>query len=414
MVIPKKGCLLMGLPPEILSLIVNFLSATRCLWALLQVCKLFQELASPSYFCLIGLEVSQADGWVKINDANCSGLLLWRHLSSFISPKFFWFSGSHSTMDRSFQIMCQFFASLMELQVIPHVNLCFIQGPAKVTPTLLLLLESVVASGCQQLACHVTSRAPIGFSASGNLSTLDITLLLMFKPASIPFMLYLLQNSPLTHLCITQITLNTMQWSSLLRQISLPHLVFLELDMDCPASELASFLASFSRYGSPLVHLGSPQRTSPSVSLPHLTELIGSPASLLPLLHQISVSSYFRRLTVRLDELSSDHSFFSSVLSSTGYFTSLPMLNILLSPWVDSEQEDNRLATCLAYPEFDTWTSTTEVLNLRSYSHTSALVCCYAVNPSVLIVHADTVQLLATCIFSPLLSTNSHRYYPVQ
>ena len=316
--------------------------------------------------------------------------------------------------------------------MIPHVNLCFIQGPAKVTPTLLLLLESVVASGCQQLACHglplqheilwVTSRAPIGFNASGNLSTLDITLLLMFKPASIPFTLYLLQNSPLTHLCITQITLNTVQWSSLLRQISLPHLVFLELDMDCPASELASFLAchqliswlAFSRYGSPPVCLGSPQRTSPSVFLPHLTELIGSPASLLPLLHQISVSSHFRCLTVRLDELSSDQSSFSSVLSSTGYFTSLPMLNILLSPWVDSEQEDNRLATCLAYPEFDTWTSTTEVLNLRSYSHTSALVCCYAVNPSVLIVHADTVQLLAMCIFSPLLSTNSHQYYPVQ
>ena len=255
MVIPEKGCLLMHLPPELLFLIINFLPAARCLQALSQVCKLFQELASPSYFHLIGLEVSRADGWVKINDTNCSGLLLWRRLSSFISPKFFWFSGSCSTMDRSFQIMHQFFTSLMELQAIPHVNLCFIRGPAKATPTLELLLESVVASGCQQLACHglplrheilrVTSRAPIGFSASGNLSTLDITSSLMFKPASIPFTLYLLQNSPLTCLCITQITLNTTQWSSLLCQISLPHLVFLflELDMDCPALELASFLA---------------------------------------------------------------------------------------------------------------------------------------------------------------------------
>ena len=89
------------------------------------------------------------------------------------------------------------------------------------------------------------------------------------------------------------------------------------------------------------------------------------------------------------------------------------MLDILLPPQVDSEQEDNRLATCLAYPEFDTQTSTTEVLNLRSYSHTSALVHCYTVNPAVLIVHADAVQLLATCISSPLLSTNSHQYYPV-
>ena len=251
-------------------------------------------------------------------------------------------------------------------------------------------------SGCQQLACYglplqhkilqVTSRALICSGVSGNLSALDISSLLMFKLASIPFTLSLLQNSPLTHLCIMQVTFNAMQWSSLLCQVSLPHLVFLELDMDCPALVLVSFLVchqlisqlAFSCYGSPPVRPGSPQKTSPSVFLPHLTELIGPPASLLPLLHQVSVSSCFWCLTVHLDELSSDHSFFSAVLSCTRFFASLPMLDILL-PRVNSEEEDG-LASCLTFPDFDTWTSTTQVLNLKSYSHTPVLVCCYTVS----------------------------------
>ncbi|KAL4064088.1 hypothetical protein V8B97DRAFT_1920241 [Scleroderma yunnanense] len=51
------------------------------------VCKVLQELVGPHYLKLIGLEASES-GWIRVNDNNCNGLLLWKCLKTFVSPKF--------------------------------------------------------------------------------------------------------------------------------------------------------------------------------------------------------------------------------------------------------------------------------------------------------------------------------------
>ncbi|KAL4062698.1 hypothetical protein J3A83DRAFT_4194310 [Scleroderma citrinum] len=85
------------------------------------VCKVFQELVGPHYLKLIGLEASES-GWIRINNNNCNGLLLWKCLNTFVPPKVFWFSGAASMADKSFQIMHVFSKSLSELQVfLPHL-----------------------------------------------------------------------------------------------------------------------------------------------------------------------------------------------------------------------------------------------------------------------------------------------------
>ncbi|KAL4062404.1 hypothetical protein V8B97DRAFT_1920980 [Scleroderma yunnanense] len=68
---------------------------------ILMICKVFQELVGPCYLKLIGLEASES-GWIRVNDNNCNGLLLWKHLKNFVPPKVFWFSSAASMADKSF------------------------------------------------------------------------------------------------------------------------------------------------------------------------------------------------------------------------------------------------------------------------------------------------------------------------
>ena len=384
-------CLLWRLPPELLLLVTDVLSASS-LRALTQVCRLFQELAGPFYLKLIGLDVTRDDRWVRLNDHNCSGLLVWRRLNTFTLPDVFWYSASSSTKDRPFRLMSIFFDSLGESRAIPSVCLCFVNRPSNATTALGSCLESVLKSGCPRFTCYglptsedvqVTSKGWPSASISNQLKDLDISSPLMFKSASIVLTLSALQKTHLTQLSITKIAFSPKQWATLLHRTTLPLLASLELDEDCPTSELVSFLArhpsivrlTFSGYGSPRTWLGSPRRSKPSIVLPRLTELSGSPACLLPLLRRISVSTHFQSLTLHFKKFNPGDSLFSDILSCSDYIPSLPSLNVFL-PKVDSENEEH-FATCLVYPEFNVHTqlSTTSMLRLRCLSESHALVC---------------------------------------
>ncbi|KIM67420.1 hypothetical protein SCLCIDRAFT_108046, partial [Scleroderma citrinum Foug A] len=171
------------------------------------------------------------------------------------------------------------------------------------------------------------------------LKGLEILSPLMFKPALVAFTLSALQNTHLTRLSIMKMAFSPKQWATLLNQVTLSLLVSLELDQDCSTSELVSFLAhhqsithlTFSCYGTPHRWIGFLCTSKPSIVLPNLTELAGSPACLLPLLHQISISTHFQNLTLHFDELNTNGSFFfSDILSCSDYIPSLPFLIVFL------------------------------------------------------------------------------------
>ncbi|KAL4066417.1 hypothetical protein V8B97DRAFT_2025400 [Scleroderma yunnanense] len=342
-VIDCNECLLWCLPTELLLLIAD-VSPADSLQALMQVCRLFQELAGPHYLKVVGLDILQANGWLRLNDVNCSGLLVWRHLSTFV--------------------------------VIPRVFLSFINSPTKATAALGSLLQSILTSKCERLTCYalqVTFKKSPCLAISSKLSHLDISSPLMFKPACIAFTLSVLQNMLLTHLSIMKMSFNPRQWSLLLSQVKLPQLASLEIDMDCPTLDLVLFLAyhqfvtnlTFSHHGTPPRQLGPSHRSISSIDLPHLVELAGSPTCLLPLL--------LCHLTVHFDELKTTDLFFSTILSCVDHLLSLPELDVFL-PHTDSEDKDI-LVTCLASPDLNTWISSTLVLCLKSYSQTPVLAC---------------------------------------
>ena len=138
--------------------------------------------------------------------------------------------------------------------MIPLVVLSFINSPAKATTALGSCLKSVLKLGCPRLACYgllstltealqVTSKRHPCVSILNKLKGLEILSPLMFKPALVTFTLSALQNTHLTRLSIMKIAFSPKQWATLLNQVTLSLLVSLELDQDCPTSELVSFLA---------------------------------------------------------------------------------------------------------------------------------------------------------------------------
>ncbi|KAG1736393.1 uncharacterized protein EDB91DRAFT_1250006 [Suillus paluster] len=181
-------------------------------------------------------------------------------------------------------------------------------------------------------------------SAVSSLRRLSVDLPMFFSPCVASLTLATLQDSPLTDLSLTYTGLSSIQWAALLRNVHLPLLQMLTVDIECPPNVLAEFLIRHQNVGQLWIHLGSTlspklpnhalQKVSrqtlqhiPNSHLLHLNVLGGPPCYLVSLLAIIHSAPCIRNLSLQFGEnLTSNH--LSAVLDVTQHFTSIQALQL--------------------------------------------------------------------------------------
>jgi len=192
--------------------------------------------------------VGESD-WRVLRDKDCEALLVWRHTKSFKMPRVLWFAGSRWTGDHQFRALSVFFNLLMGLEPVQQVHLCLYAGPTQDSPGLLSCLESIQASGCQELHCSGGACTGIQTSLNGcvyhctsNLRVLRVDSPLLFMCWTVSFMVTALHNTPLQHLALTNTGLTPAEWTALMALLKLPQLNVLEVEARCPIPTLVGFL----------------------------------------------------------------------------------------------------------------------------------------------------------------------------
>ncbi|KIK12702.1 hypothetical protein PISMIDRAFT_120427, partial [Pisolithus microcarpus 441] len=165
------------------------------------------------------------------------------------------------------------------------------------------------------------------------LEVVELTSSLFFSPIVVPFTITTLCSSPITRLTLTNTSLTTVQWTTLLKHLSLQHLLSLAVDSSCPIQSLVGFLAHhnvkdlvFSR--------GQPTSTrSPRVCvclpLPSLERLDGPPTCIQSLASLAKLPTTLESLTIRFHQSSlSDIPLLEDVLACAAHFPDLSELCI--------------------------------------------------------------------------------------
>ncbi|KAI6094500.1 hypothetical protein F5141DRAFT_1069494 [Pisolithus sp. B1] len=258
-VVQSQQCPMWSLPDELLMLVLAYLPR-KSLWTLTQVCRLFREIASPPLFKILHFEPPQAPATLHIEFGMLEALSVWRRTDAFIMPVSIWFSVTGATTDRHLKALSTFFESLQGCEPAPRVHLQLPTAPRQPTDSFVRLLDCIQASGCKNFHCHDvqqtygvprTSLKSSSFtnatpSRGSKFEVLELTSSLFFSPMIIPFTIATLCSSPITHLTLTNTSLTAMQWSTLLKHLSMQHLLSLRVDSSCPIQSLVNFLAHHS------------------------------------------------------------------------------------------------------------------------------------------------------------------------
>ena len=134
----------------------------------------------------------------------------------------------------------------MGLEPVCKVHLY--SGPTQDSPGLLSYLESIQASGCQELHCHGGRCPGIQTSLSGHFGSCTSSLQvlcfdspLLYTHQTVSFTVTALHNSSLQCLALTNTALMPGEWTVLLTPLKLPQLTTLEVEAKCPIPTLISF-----------------------------------------------------------------------------------------------------------------------------------------------------------------------------
>ncbi|KAI6094573.1 hypothetical protein F5141DRAFT_1069375 [Pisolithus sp. B1] len=235
-VVQSQQCPMWSLPDELLMLVLAYLPR-KSLWTL-----------------------TQAPATLHIEFGMLEALSVWRRTDAFIMPVSIWFSVTGATTDRHLKALSTFFESLQGCEPAPRVHLQLPTAPRQPTDSFVRLLDCIQASGCKNFHCHDvqqtygvprTSLKSSSFtnatpSRGSKFEVLELTSSLFFSPMIIPFTIATLCSSPITHLTLTNTSLTAMQWSTLLKHLSMQHLLSLRVDSSCPIQSLVNFLARHS------------------------------------------------------------------------------------------------------------------------------------------------------------------------
>ncbi|KAI6037168.1 hypothetical protein BKA83DRAFT_4486147 [Pisolithus microcarpus] len=338
---PNQKCFPWSFPSKLLIAIATHLPRNS-LRTLSQVCRLLQEVAAPLFFQLVHFEPSQAPTSLHVESDMLGALLVWRRTNAFVMPDSIWFSVTGATTDRHLQALSIFFESLQGREPMPRVHLQLPTAPRQPSDSFIRLLDSIRTSGCTDLHCHDVkqtygvSRTELKSSSftgailprGSKLEVIELTSSLFFSPIVIPFTITTLCSSPITRLTLMNTSLTTVQWTTLLKHLSLQHLLSLAVDSSCPIQSLVGFLAHhnvkdlvFSR--------GQPTSTrSPRVRvclpLPSLEHLDGPPACIQSLASLAKLPTTLESLTIRFHQSSlSDIPLLEDVLACAAHFPDL-------------------------------------------------------------------------------------------
>lgn len=337
-------------PNELVLMIFVYLPA-RDLRSMAQVSCLSRDLAAPLYFHSVGLSVEQK--WLRINAQTCLALPLYSRMASFCAPRFLR-CDLIGTSARDLTALQIFLESLMGIQSRPILSvLCFDAPPGVDLASLFQVIKNLgcssftySSSDSKQLRTIVPT--PVPGSDSGavcSLRRLSLDSPMFFSPCVASLTLATLQDCPLTNLSLTHTGLSGIKWAALLRNVHLPLLRMLTVDVQCPPHVLANFLIRHQNIGQVWIHPGqtsvplklqnhSSQKlrshTSQHTSNSHLHEftVLGGPSwYLVPLLAAIHPAPCIRNLSLRFEEDSTSNHF-SAVLDVTQHFKSIHALQL--------------------------------------------------------------------------------------
>ncbi|KAI6097731.1 hypothetical protein EDD16DRAFT_1514562 [Pisolithus croceorrhizus] len=279
---------------------------------------------------------------------------VWRRTNAFVMPDSVWFSVTGATTDRHLRGLGVFFWSLQGCNSVPRVHIQLATAPRQPTHALIHLLDCIRASGCKSLhgydveqtygapqtSLRSSAFASANLSCGSKLEVLEFTSSLFFSPVIIPFTITTLCSSPIVHLTLMNTLLTAVQWSTLLKHLSLRHLLSLTVDGSCPTGSLVSFLAchSVTELTSSRGHPTIPPfpRAHARLPLPSLERLDGSPTFIHSLANLAKLPTTLESLTVHFYRPSlSDIPLLEDVLACTAHFPNLNELCVRIPTGVD-------------------------------------------------------------------------------
>ncbi|KAG1843216.1 hypothetical protein C8R48DRAFT_780736 [Suillus tomentosus] len=332
------------LPNELILMIFEQLPVTD-LRTVTQVCRLSRDVAASLYFHLIGLHVEQM--WLRVNAQGCLALPLYARTNFFCIPRIlrcdFLGIGDHNLT-----ALKVFLEALRGSKPISSV-ICFDAPPEADLASLFHLVKDL---GCSSFryssiqAEHPSTMVPDLVPESDpsevcNLRRFSVDSPTFFSSSVAQLTLTTLRDSPITDLSLTHVALSSIQWTALLRNVHLPLLHMLSVDVECPPAALGDFLARHPNIGqvwilpgytpTPPANDSSHQlRGIPDHHLQNLGVLGGSPGYLLALLAKVHPAHSIQHLSVRFEDDSTpfNTNYLSTILDITQHFTSIQELQL--------------------------------------------------------------------------------------
>ncbi|KAG2102303.1 hypothetical protein BD769DRAFT_1676629 [Suillus cothurnatus] len=170
-----------------------------------------------------------------------------------------------------------------------------------------------------------------------NFQTFHANSPIFFSRSMVSLTLSSLRNSSLTDLSLTRTSLSAIQWTALMRNLHLPQLIFLSVDIECPTAALVEFLPRHDihqlwLYGQCIdaPHHLMQKTDTPRIPLHSLRVLAGPLWYLASLLQKVRVPLRIQTLELYLDEesLASAPNYLSAILDITQQFIAIDCLGL--------------------------------------------------------------------------------------
>jgi hypothetical protein len=316
----------------------------RDLRSIAQVSSLSRELAAPLYFRYVGLQFD--DQSLLVSTRACLTLLLYRRTTFFHTPKYLRCNLLDAD-DRHLEALLGFLESFESTQVF----FVSIVKDGEMLGDFAPLFQSIQDSSCRSLrfsdreaSYHAypppilpdLAAVPTPFNRC-NFQTFHTNSPIFFSRSMVSLTLSSLRNSSLTDLSITHTSLSALQWTALMRDLHLPQLIFLSIDIECPTLALVEFLPRHEirqlwLYGRCIDHHHHlMQKTdAPLIPLHSLRVLAGPLWYLVSLLSKVRAPLHIQTLELHLDEesLASAPNYLSAILDITQQFVAIDCLGL--------------------------------------------------------------------------------------
>ncbi|KAG6381507.1 hypothetical protein JVT61DRAFT_90 [Boletus reticuloceps] len=355
--LPKIVSSIYVLPYECLEQILAYL-APDALRTCSKVSVLFRDIAGPLFLAGLGFKPA-GRYWLPVNEKHVECLLVWRRLNTFIPPSNLFFHASNDAHLHALDI----YMRTPRAANSPAVFLSC-DGKSISTSLIAIVMKSAAVSGCRHISFRSFNTDPINHRVTfpktvdpppSRLQAFWADTHLAFAPNIICLTIGVLRSSPLRDLSLLNTGLRPFMWNKLLSLLTLPHLTSLELDCGCPLKTILEFLGrhpSLARLDlSPCGKTTYSSHRYPSINLPSLNFLAGTPRCISALARHLQNADVVRSLEVILTGAPSASPLISQVLRTTQHFKNLSHLKITLQFPEGASQEtyeipDNEKRVC--------------------------------------------------------------------